>query len=240
MLKRVSKWFLGIMAVAVLVIVVFLINLIWFRPWSLNLFSEKIFVQLLFDEPELLSSLGLVERFGITAHNGKLGDASPAHQQHFFDRAKQNLADLHAYSLDRQTPSQRLSTHILDWFLSRQVESEKYQWHNYPVNQLFGVQNEFPSFMANTHRLLAKRDCDYYLQRLGAVGTKFDQLLASLRVREEKGIFPPRFVVEKVLKEMNGFVAQPAAENILSSSFKTRAALIKDLTDAQRTDYQKQ
>ena len=239
MFRRVLKWFLRIVALLLIVAAIFIVNLVWFRPWSLNLFYEKIFVQLLFDEPELLSSLGLVERFGITAHNGKLGDVSPAHQQHVFDRVRQNLADLHAYSLDRQTPSQRLSTHILDWFLSRQVEGEKYQWHNYPVNQLFGVQNEFPSFMANTHRLLAKRDCDYYLQRLGAVGTKFDQLLASLRVREEKGILPPRFVVEKVLKEMNGFVAQPAAENILSSSFKTRAAGIKELTDAERADYQK-
>ena len=114
------------------------------------------------------------------------------------------------------------------------------QWHNYPVNQLFGIQNEFPSFMANQHRLLAPRDCNYYLQRLNAVSTKFDQLLESLRVREQKQILPPRFVVEKVLKEMNGFVAQPAAENIIASSFKERAAKIKDLTDTQRTDFQKQ
>src|SRR5438105_9058080 len=239
MFKRVLKWFLGIVAVVVLLLAFFLINLIWFRPWSLNLFYEKVFVQVLFDEPELLSSLGLVEQFGFTSHNGKLSDESPAHQQKVFERWKRDLADLRGYPLDRQSSSQRLSTHILDWFLSRQVEGEKYQWHNYPVNQLFGVQNEFPSFMANTHRLLAKRDCDYYLQRLGAVGTKFDQLLASLRVREEKGILPPRFVVEKVLKEMNGFVAQSAAENILSASFKTRAVQIKELTEAERADYQK-
>ncbi len=179
-----------------------------------------------------------MERFGITSHNGKLGDASPAHQQHYFDRAKKNLADLHAYPIEKQNASQRLSTHILDWFISRELEGEKYQWHNYPVNQLFGVQNEFPSFMASQHRLLAPRDCDYYLQRLGAVGTKFDQLLESLRLREQKQILPPRFVVEKVLTEMNGFVAQPAAENILATSFKTRAAKIKDLTDAQRADFQ--
>jgi hypothetical protein len=70
MFKRVLKWFFGIMAVAVLVIAVFLINLIWFRPWSLNLFYERVFVQVLFDEPELLSSLGLVEHFGFTGHNG--------------------------------------------------------------------------------------------------------------------------------------------------------------------------
>jgi uncharacterized protein (DUF885 family) len=238
MFRRVLKWSLRVLALLLLVLAIFAINLIWFRPWSLNLFYEKVFVQVLFDEPELLSSLGLVEQFGITGHNAKLGDVSPAHQQGYFDRGKRNLADLRAYSVERQTPSQRLSTHILDWYISRELEGEKYQWHNYPVNQLFGVQNEFPSFMANQHRLLAPKDCAYYLQRLSALPKKFDQLIESLQVREQKGILPPRFVVEKVLKEMNEYVAQPAAENILASSFKTRAAKINGLSDAQRADFQ--
>src|SRR6267378_5257668 len=116
MFRRILRWTLRIVALLVIVLAIFLVNLIWFRPWSLNLFYEKVFAQVLFEEPELLSSLGLVERFGITGHNGKLGDESPAHQQRYFDRGKQNLADLHAYSLDRQNASQRLSTQILDWF----------------------------------------------------------------------------------------------------------------------------
>jgi len=239
MFRRILKWTLRIVVLLVIVLAIFLINLIWFRPWSLNLYYEKVFAQVLFDEPELLSAIGLVERFGITGHNAKLADASPAHQQKFFDRAKKSLEDLHAYPLEKQTASQKLSTHILEWYLTREIEGEKYQWHNYPVNQLFGVQNEFPSFMANTHRLLAPRDCEYYRQRLIAVDAKFDQLLESLKVREQKGILPPRFVVEKVLTEMNNFVAQPAAENILATSFKTRAAKINDLTDEQRVAFQK-
>jgi uncharacterized protein (DUF885 family) len=239
MFRRILKWTLRIVALLVILLAIFLVNLIWFRPWSLNLFYEKVFAQVLFEEPELLSSLGLVERFGITGHNGKLGDASPAHQQRYFDRARKNLEDLHAYPLEKQNPSQQLSTHILEWYISREIEGEKYQWHNYPVNQLFGAQNEFPSFMANTHRLLAPRDCEYYRMRLNAVGTKFDQLLESLKLREQKGILPPRFVVEKVLLEMNNFVAQPAAENILATSFKTRVAKIGGMTDEQRVAFQK-
>src|SRR5256885_13097935 len=160
MFRRILKWTLRIVALLVVVLAIFLVNLVWFRPWSLNLYYEKVFAQVLFDEPELLSAIGLVERFGITGHNAKLADASPAHQQRFFDRAKKNLEDLHAYPLEKQTASQKLSTHILEWFLTEQIEGEKYQWHNYPVNQLFGVQNEFPSFMANTHRLIELRtDC---------------------------------------------------------------------------------
>ncbi len=238
MLRRVFKWLGAIIAVVVIAAAIFLINLIWFRPWSLTLFYDKVFAEVLFDHPELLSMLSLVEQFGITSHNGKLDDESPAHQQREFDRWKRDLTQLRQYPLDRQTRSQKLSTHVLDWFLQMQVEGEKWQWHNYPVNQLFGVQNQFPSFMANTHRLLNQKDCEYYLMRLDGLPKKFDQLLDNLKVREKKEILPPRFVVEEVLKEMTDFVGKPASENILATSFKTRAAKIDKLTEAQRADFQ--
>ena len=238
MFKRLLKWFFGIVAIVVVALAIFLINLIWFRPWSLNLFYEKVFAETVFSEPELLSQLGLVEQFGIRSHNGKLSDESPAHQQKVIDRWKKDRAQLHEYPLDRQSPSQRLSTHVLDWFLSQQVEGEKWQWHNYPVNQLFGVQNQFPSFMANTHRLLDRKDCEYYVMRLEAVPKKFDQLMESLKLREEKQIVPPRFVIEEVLKEVTNFVAKSAPENILATSFKARAAKIDKFSEKDRADFQ--
>src|SRR5882762_2069723 len=139
MFKRILKWFFSIVLLAVIVLAIFLINLIWFRPWSLNLFYEKTFAEVIFSEPELLSALGLVEQFGITSHNGRLSDESPAHQQKIFERWKRDLAQLREYSLDRQSPSQKLSTHVLEWFLAQEAEGERWQWHNYPVNQLAGV-----------------------------------------------------------------------------------------------------
>ena len=232
------KWLGGLAVVVVIAIAVFLVNLIWFRPWSLNLFYEKVFAEVVFDHPELLSTLGLVEQFGLTSHNGKLDDESPTHQEREFDRWKRDLTQLRQYSLARQSASQKLSTHVLEWFLQVQVEGEKWQWHNYPVNQLFGVQNQFPSFMANTHRLLNRKDCEYYLKRLDGLPKKFDQILEGLKIREEKQILPPRFVVEEVLKEMTDFVGTPVSENILASSFKTRAGKIAELTKARHADFQ--
>src|SRR5881409_3095528 len=133
MFKRVLKWLGAIIGVLAIIIAVFLINLIWFRPWSLNLFYDKVFFEVLFDHPELLSMLGLVEQFGITSHNGKLDDESPAHQQCEFDKWKRDLTQQREYPIDRQTRSQKLSTHVLDWFLKMEVEGERWQWHNYPV-----------------------------------------------------------------------------------------------------------
>src|ERR1700736_4525243 len=155
MLKAMLKWVGGVILAIVIAAAIFTINVVWFRPWNLNVFYEKVFLDTVFREPELLSSLGLVEQFGITGHNGRLNDESPAHQREVIDRWRRDLQQLHEYPLARQSASQRLSTHVLDWFLTEQVEGEKWQWHNYPVDQLFGVQNQFPSFMANTHRLFS-------------------------------------------------------------------------------------
>jgi uncharacterized protein (DUF885 family) len=239
MFKRALKWLLGILAVLLLIVGVFVVNAVWFRPWSLNVFYEKAFIEFVFDEPELLTSLGFIEQFGITGHSGKLGDASPAHQEKQFARLKRNLEQLRAYPISRQNESQRLSTAVFEWFLQRQIDGETFQWHNYPVNQLFGVQNEFPSFMANTHRLNHAKDAEYYLDRLAALPRKWDQLIQSVRLREEKGIIPPRFVVEKVLQEMTDFAATPAAENILATAFKERAGNISKLNDEQRAEFQR-
>lgn len=199
---------------------------------------RKAFVEVIFNEPKLLTSLGLVEQFGITNHNGKLNDASSAHQQALFERWKKDLRQLHEYPLDRQTASQKLSTRILEWYVADQVEGEKWQFHNFPVNQLNGVQNQFPEFMANPHPLRTTQDCEYYLMRLNALATKFDQLLESVRLREQKQILPPRFVVEDVLGEMRNFIAEPAAENILATSFKERATHIPKLTETECANFQ--
>ena len=63
-------------------------------------------------------------------------------------------------------------------------------------------------------------------------------MLDGLKIREQKQILPPRFVIEEVLKEMTDFIAKPASENILATSFKTRAAKIDKLSEARRADFQ--
>src|SRR5436189_6469823 len=112
MFKRILKWSFSIILVLIVITAVFMINLIWFRPWSLNLFYEKVFAEFIFSQPELLTQLGLVEQFGITGHNGKLNDESPAHQQRLIERWKEDLVQLQQYPLDEQSASQKLSTRV--------------------------------------------------------------------------------------------------------------------------------
>jgi len=234
MRRPILRTLAGIFVAGLLVATVFVVNLIWFRPFSLNLFYEKVFVSFLLDSPELLTMMGMAEQFGYRRHNAHLNDASEAKAERDFAQWHRNLDELKAYDPARQTPEQRMSTRVLTWFIESQLEGERFRLHNYPVNQLFGVQSRTPDFLINQHRINDRRGADDYLARLGEVERKFDQVLEGLKLRESKGIVPPRFVIERVLTEMRAFAGKPAAENPLCVNFTSKVDALKEVSDADK------
>jgi uncharacterized protein (DUF885 family) len=234
MRKTLFRSIAGLLAAVLIAVSIFLVNLVWFRPFSLNLFYEKIFVSFMLDNPELLSMMGIAEQFGWRRHNAHLNDESDAKAERDFARWREYLADLKAYDPARQTPDQQLSTRVLAWFIESQLEGERYRHHNYPVNQLFGVQNNTPDFLINQHRIDDRRGADDFVKRLGEVGRKFGQVQDGLVLREGKGIVPPKFVIERVLAEMRAFATKPAAENPLCVHFAAKVEALKDVDPADK------
>jgi uncharacterized protein (DUF885 family) len=213
---------------------VFLVNLVWFRPFSLNLFYEKVFVSFMLDNPELLTMIGVAEQFGYRRHNAHLNDVSLAKVEHDFKRWHEYLGDLKAYDVTQQTPDQRVSTRVLTWFIQGLLDGERFRFHDYPVNQLFGVQNQTPDFLINQHRITDRRGADDYLSRLGEFGRKYDQVLDGVKLRESKGVVPPRFVIDRVLVEMRAFAGQAPAQNPLCVNFAKKVDALKDVDEADK------
>ncbi|EGM70627.1 hypothetical protein SOHN41_01383 [Shewanella sp. HN-41] len=175
-----------------------------------------------FESPETLTSLGFLESFGITGHNAQLDDDSPAAMDKTFAQVRVLRDTLLRYQDTDLDNNQRISKDIALYLADFALASEPYSYHNYPLNQLFGIQNGYPSFMQAQHQVHSIEDAENYLARLQAVQTKFAQTMEGLSLRESKGIIPPKFVIERVLAEMNDFVATPIQDNILYSSFKTK------------------
>ena len=213
-----KKIVLRTLGVLLLLVVVLVVNTIWFKPFFIRAFYEKVFAQVAFDSPELLSRLRLVEGVGIQGHNRKLDDASDAQDTETLARLRTDLATLHRYDTTGMRGQDRLNYQVLDWYMTNAAAGEAFRYDNYPVNQMFGVQNDFPSFMASVHQVHNRRDADYYNQRLAAVPVKFAQVLAGLKIREQHGVVPPTFVIDKVLAEMSGLVAQQPEQSILYTS----------------------
>jgi uncharacterized protein (DUF885 family) len=178
--------------------------------------------------------LGIAEQFGYRGHNAHLDDVSIAKGDRDFALWHGYLADLKSYDLAAQTPKQRLSTRVLTWYIDDLLEGERFRFHDYPVSQFFGIQTQTPEFLINQHRISDRRGAEDYLARLGEVGRKFDQVLEGLAIREQKGVVPPRFVIERVLAEMRSFAGQPAVENPLCKHFAGKVQTLPELTAADK------
>ena len=230
-MKKIWKVLKYTILAALFALIVFMVNLIWFKPFSINHFYEKVFVEFMLDEPELVSSLGIPILSGM--YNDELGDISLKKQLEQQKDLEKQLATLQSYNRKKQTEQQLLSTRILEWFLSDMINSNQYYLHNYPVNQSFGIQSGMLSFMESSHNINSEKDALAYIKRLEAFKTKYDQLLEGLKAREELNIIPPKFVIERVLTEMTNFVNSTMEENILYASFNSKISKLDDIENKE-------
>jgi uncharacterized protein (DUF885 family) len=225
-----------ILALLLILLVWFLYSLIWGKPWTIQLLYARTFVRFAITGPELLTMIGLLEKFGWRWHNAKLSDNSVANETKMFNRIKRDLAILRSYPRERQRKETLLSTDVMDWFLDNIASGEQFRFHNYPLNQMFGVQSQLPNFMMTMHPLVNRWEARNYIKRLSKFGVKFDQTMEGLRLREEKGVIPPKFVIQRVLEEMRTFAGQPAQENPLYTVFQEKLSKLEKISPSEREE----
>jgi uncharacterized protein (DUF885 family) len=221
-------------AVFVLLLAWFLYSFIRGKPWDVRLLFIRSFLHLALKGPELLTLLGILEKFGFHAHNARLSDASMENETRTFRWVKRDLAILRSYPRRRQSPATLLSIDIMDWFMDDLRRSERFRFHDYPLNQMAGIQSELPSFMLTIHPLVSRLEARNYIRRLARFGVKFDQVLEGLKMRRSKGILPPKFVIRRVLDEMTAFIASSPAENPLCRVFDEKMSRVKKISPADR------
>ncbi len=228
-------------------------NLIWFRPFNIKHFYDKVFVELALESPELTTSMGIP--FLYDRSKDELDDISDAKQWESFNKMKENYETLMSYDFEGQSEANKLNTKILAFYLEGLIEGEPFFYHGYPVNQMGGVQSSLPSLMENAHKLRNESDAEAYITRLSKFDNKFDQLIENLKIGESKGIIPPKFVIDRVLDEMNGFigvknstdtlqdsnkVVSPVKSNILYTNFELKIDKIENISQEEKDAYKKQ
>ncbi|HQF61952.1 MAG TPA: DUF885 domain-containing protein [Anaerolineaceae bacterium] len=226
-------WIAGVVIV-LLVLAGWLASLIWGKPWLVQGLFLRTFAKFVFKGPELLTMLGFLEKFGLHGHNARLSDASEAFQDKTYRFVRRDLGILRSYNRQRMPRGVQISADVMAAFLEDIVESERFRYHDYPVNQMFGIQSEMPNFMMTIHPVISKLEARNYVRRLNRFGVKFDQVLEGLRIREAKGCIPPRFVIRRVLDEMTAFIGAPARENPLYTVFAEKLGKLKNVKVADQ------
>jgi uncharacterized protein (DUF885 family) len=220
-MKRVIKWIAIALAAVVLVVAALIAHTIYFKPLKLDWFYTRVFATFAIESPEMLSSMRILPGW-LDFYSAKLDDASPAHEQKMIDQVNDGLATIKQYDREKLDREGRLSYDTLTYFLQIQADGEAYSQHDFPVNQMQGVQSALPDFMVQVHQVTNQKEAENYIARLTLFAVKFAQLEESLKLREARGIIPPRFTVEKVLKQMSGMIAGAPEQHTLYVNFKEK------------------
>ncbi|TAH38968.1 MAG: DUF885 domain-containing protein [Bacteroidetes bacterium] len=105
--------------------------------------------------------------------------------------------------LDEKT---KLSFRCFEFQAQQQISMFPWRFHNYPVNQMDGLQSAIPAFLINMHRIDSVSDARAYIARLNGIGPLFDQIIEGLRIRDSLGINLPKFVFPMVLDDCKNIV----------------------------------
>ncbi len=251
--KRTWKFWVSRTLLVILILGgLWLTNLIWFKPFSIRHFYDKVFIELALDSPELTTSLGIPIIYDW--YKGDLDDISDSKYWESFNKSKDDYATLLSYDFENQSPENQLNTKILSFYMKGIIDGEPFSDYGYPVNQMFGIQSGLPSLMESAHKLEDKSDIKAYISRLSKFDIKFDQLIEDhLKISESKGIIPPKIIIKQVLDEMKGFVGaksestsisdkkkSPVTTNILYVNFETKVDKLTEISKEDKNDFKKQ
>jgi len=207
-------------------------SLVWGTPPSLNLAVERMSLKMIMRDPETLTSLGVIDNTLLDFHSGKLTDVSPngMQKQHPLDR--EGLALIRRYQ-GWQLNDQKLITYqLMRWYFEQNLRGHRFQYHwaanpvfmgPYPVNHVFGVQIDLINFLSTYHKIKGQRSARRYIQRLNLIPWKIAGLLESLKRRQDLGVIPPKFVINKSLRQIEDFLTTPIEDNPLYTSFIEKA-----------------
>jgi len=228
------KWIGRLFLLLILAITGLAVNAIWFKPVSIRVFYERVFLEYGLESPELLSSLRLLESVGLRGHNAKLNDRSAQASDQQIAKLKTDLATLRSYSREDMSDADKLNYDMLEWFLAHQADGEQWRYHEYPVNQLFGVQAELPKFMLSVHQINDTTDAEHYIARLNQFQRVLTEVVEDLKLRQQKGVIPPRFVLDKVLVQLRGFVGDAPEKQLLYVNFQDKLSALPALEPADK------
>ncbi len=127
--------------------------------------------------------------------------------------AREGLAGLNKFPEASLSPQQRTSAAIIRWTLEDDIHGAEFAQDRFVFDQFSGLHLGLVQFLTSSHPIRNQRDIENYLVRLALVGARLDDGIAEAKSAAAAGVLPPRFVVERVLGQLDGFLADPANKN---------------------------
>ena len=207
-MKLLLKLIKPILGTVVGIFGLYLVNLFFMKPISLDHYLGKEVISGMLDSPEAMTYLGIIDQFNfITKHQSKLSVYGLEDQAEDLADMKKSRAILERYDDSKLTKQQRISKNVALFDLDNKIkQEEEFPFHDYPLNQIGGIHLNMVQFMTDVHPIRSKNEARAYIDRLNMLDDVFGSTIESLNAQRDAGIFPPRFVFDHVIRQLNELI----------------------------------
>jgi uncharacterized protein (DUF885 family) len=112
-------------------------------------------------------------------------------------------------------------------------------YHNYLVHHFLGsYHDELIRSLTEVHPITERGDVEDYISRLARVNEQVGQVVEGLRLREEAGIVPPKFIIEMTLPALRDLAGGSAHLTPFHTAFKEKLNDLEGMSEFEKQSFQ--
>ena len=221
MLSRIIKSVGFILVWALMLFSIYLFNLFYMKPVSIDHYLGKEIIKDLTSSPEYMTYLGIFDDLDwLTGHSGKISISDYDDIAEDLNSEKRKLDILTRYNDKALSPLQQTTKQIAIFDTKNNIqELEDFPLHYYPLNQIGGAHLNAIEFLSDMHQIDSYIDAKNYIQRASLFDESFEGLLTILEKQAEENIYAPDFVYVHVINQLDELMNHDLENHPLYSQF---------------------
>ena len=206
---------------ALMLFSIYLFNLFYMKPVSIDHYLGKEIIKDLTGSPEYMTYLGIFDTLDwLTGHNSKISIPNYEDIAEDLNSEKRKLDILTRYSDKALSPIQQTTKQIAIFDTKNNIqELENFPLHYYPLNQIGGAHLNAIEFLSDMHQINSYIDAKNYIQRASLFDESFEGLLTILEKQAEENIYAPDFVYVHVINQLDELMNHNLINHPLYSQF---------------------
>lgn len=213
----------------------YLVNLFFMKPVSIDHFLGKELILGLVDSPEAMTYMGIFDGLNwLTKHNSRLSIPQEDDLKDEIEDLKKIIGILSKYNENNLIKNQKITKSIAMFDFENQLKKvQEFPYHDYPLNQIGGIHLNTIEFMSDMHPVRNHSEAKDFIKRTSLIKEVYAGVLDGLERQEAAGIFAPRFVYGHVVDQLDKFISYSPEEHPLYVQF-TRKVDELDISDADK------
>jgi uncharacterized protein (DUF885 family) len=204
------------------------------RPFTINQLANRQAFVFLIGDPQLLTSLGIIDGTALDFHSGQLTPMTLAHRDGDYARLERFLRELGEFDRARLSPQDQLTWDALHEFYTDALAMKAFNWVSpaagiYPFEQMNGLQTTLPNFLLKTHVIRNSKTARSYVERLEQVARTIDQGIDEMQRQRRLGVTPPVAVIDRTGAVVADFLQSDPASHPLVTELHDRLQAVSGI-----------